>query len=256
MQTQYVTSVDGKPIAFDVCGNGPGLLLLHGAGKTRSDWHSAGYVERLSKGFTVVTVDTRGQGESGFLTHEEDFGIEVIIDDFLRVANCCGLKRFNICGYSFGGGIARYLCANSDRIISSVIVGAPFTNATDAQMVPFFEGLLKKWEPIVNGYKNGTLSAEEMAKAKVGRIPVWAACFRAMRSWPKVAPSDVLCPTLLLSGTKNDQAIGWISSNKESLRGTRVVVEYLEGLDHENEFLQIEKSLPPILEFFNSNATN
>jgi len=117
VQTQYTTSIDGHAIAFDVCGSGPGLLLLHGAGKTRNDWHTAGYVERLKGKFTVVTVDTRGQGESGFLTSEQDFRIELIINDFLKVADSCGLGRCNICGYSFGGGIARYLSANNDRII-------------------------------------------------------------------------------------------------------------------------------------------
>ncbi len=250
MHTQYAAGIDGRPIAFDVCGSGPGLLLLHGAGKTRSDWHTAGYVGRLSEQLTVVTVDTRGQGESGFLTDEQDFAIELIVSDFLRVADSCGLERFHICGYSFGGGIARYLSARSSRIISSVIVGAPFTHATDAQMKPLFEGLLTKWEPIVNGYRDGTLSAEELSRAKAGRIPVWSACFQAMRTWPKVAPSQILCPTLLLYGTRNEQVVDWLKDNKESLTGTRVVVEYLEGLDHEGEFSAIDKSLPPILAFF------
>jgi pimeloyl-ACP methyl ester carboxylesterase len=45
--TRFSTSVDGTRIAYDVTGSGPALMLLHGAGKTRRDWHTLGYVERL-----------------------------------------------------------------------------------------------------------------------------------------------------------------------------------------------------------------
>jgi hypothetical protein len=50
MATRFGTSADGTCIAYDVTGSGPALMLLHGAGKTRRDWHKVGYVERL-KGF-------------------------------------------------------------------------------------------------------------------------------------------------------------------------------------------------------------
>jgi len=39
-------------------------MLLHGAGKTRRDWHRLGYVERTKEDFTVITVDIRGNGEA------------------------------------------------------------------------------------------------------------------------------------------------------------------------------------------------
>lgn len=251
MQTEYVTSSDGRRIAYDVCGSGPALMLLHGAGKTRSDWHSLGYVDSLKKHFMVMTVDTRGQGESGFLTEVEDYTIDRITEDFLNVADACHAGQFHLWGYSFGGGLARYLSSRSRRIISMIIVGAPFTHATDENMKPFFEGLLKQWDPIVKGYKQGTLSEEEMKMARAGRVPVWEACFKAMRGWPVVKPKDVLCPALLLVGTNNSQTMTWLSRYKESLNDTRVTVQYLEGLDHEQEFTMVQTALEPILAFLN-----
>ena len=47
MKTEWITSPDGAHIAYDVSGHGSALMLLHGAGKTRQDWHKLGYVERL-----------------------------------------------------------------------------------------------------------------------------------------------------------------------------------------------------------------
>jgi hypothetical protein len=62
--TQFVTSKDGTKIAYDVTGSGPVVILLHGGGQERKSWHRAGYVARLAKEFTVVTLDMRGNGES------------------------------------------------------------------------------------------------------------------------------------------------------------------------------------------------
>ena len=49
MNTRFIVSHDGVRIAYAVTGAGQPLMLVHGAGKTRMDWHTLGYVERLSK---------------------------------------------------------------------------------------------------------------------------------------------------------------------------------------------------------------
>lgn len=51
------TSPDGTKIAYETTGTGPALMLLHGGGQTRRSWNERGYVDRLSKRFTVITVD-------------------------------------------------------------------------------------------------------------------------------------------------------------------------------------------------------
>ena len=63
-KTHFVTSKDGTRIAYDVAGSGPAVILLHGGGQNRQAWHGTGYVDRLAKEFTVITIDIRGNGES------------------------------------------------------------------------------------------------------------------------------------------------------------------------------------------------
>src|SRR5262249_24229930 len=81
--TRFVTSKDGTRIAYDVTGAGPALILLHGGGGNRHDWHEAGYVARLSSAFTVIAIDQRGSGESDKPLTASAYAIDTLVDDVL-----------------------------------------------------------------------------------------------------------------------------------------------------------------------------
>jgi pimeloyl-ACP methyl ester carboxylesterase len=126
MTTSFVVSKDGTRIAFDVSGKGPAVVLLHGGGQSRRVWHEAGYVRRLVNQFTVITMDLRGHGESDKPTSVDAYAVDRLTDDILAVADAAHVARFAVWGYSYGGNIARYLPARSDRVSKLVIVGIPF----------------------------------------------------------------------------------------------------------------------------------
>src|SRR5688572_33506974 len=100
--TQFVTSKDGTKIAYDVAGSGPVVILLHGGGMNRQSWHRAGYVARLAKEFTVVTVDIRGNGDSDKLVPLAAYTWERMNEDVLAVADAVKAPRFSIWGFSYG----------------------------------------------------------------------------------------------------------------------------------------------------------
>jgi pimeloyl-ACP methyl ester carboxylesterase len=54
MNTRFANSPDGTRVAYDLCGTGPAIMLLHGGGSTRQEWHEGGYVRRLRDSFTVI----------------------------------------------------------------------------------------------------------------------------------------------------------------------------------------------------------
>ncbi len=60
---QTVTSIDATPIAFDALGQGPPVILVHGAFSDRTT--TAGLAEVLAPDFTVIAYDRRGRGGSG-----------------------------------------------------------------------------------------------------------------------------------------------------------------------------------------------
>jgi pimeloyl-ACP methyl ester carboxylesterase len=249
MATLYSTSPDGILIAYEVTGHGPALMLLHGAGKTRRDWRKAGYIERLKDDFTVITVDIRGSGDSDSPIEIEDYGIEKIYADLLAVADACNVSHFAIWGYSFGGNIGRYLGAWSDRITSVALIGVPFGLAVDDDFDRFIDEFIEKWEPLVQAQQSDPLNEKAHRSVIKGRIPMWLSCFQAMRKWPNINPGDMRCPAMLLVGTRNKNTMEWVLANRSELDRTNVCVAIVEGLNHMQEFTQIDRVFPVVASF-------
>jgi pimeloyl-ACP methyl ester carboxylesterase len=254
METQRITSRDGTRIAYDVSGQGPALMLLHGAGKTRRDWHKLGYVERLKDDFTVITVDLRGTGESDYRVEIEDYAIEKICHDLYAVADACDVERFAIWGFSFGGNIARYLAARyptarSERVSVVAVIGVPFGPAVDEAFDAYIRGLEKKYGQLAESQKNEFDHQKRRTPIK-GQMAGWLACFRAMRAWPRVDPKDIRCPVQLVVGTKNANVMRWLDTHRGELEQAGVELQSIAGLTHAQEFTEIERVFPLVSQFF------
>jgi pimeloyl-ACP methyl ester carboxylesterase len=252
MLPQFAISTDGTHIAFDITGDGPALMLLHGAGKTRKDWHKLGYVARLQENFTVITMDLRGTGESDYLVEIEDYAIEKICQDLDAVADTCGVERFAIWGFSLGGNIARYPAARSDRVSAIAVVGVPFGPAVDQVFDEQIVRFEKKYAPLVDQQKLKPYPAKNRTPIK-GQMVSWLACFRAMRGWPGVDPGEIRCPAILVVGTKNKNTLQWVDKNREELVQAGIELQILDGLNHNQEFEKIDRSFPVISQFFRDN---
>ena len=227
-------------------------MLLHGAGKTRLDWHNLGYVERLKDDFTVITVDIRGTGESDYLVDIEVYAIEKICRDLFRVADACSVDRFAIWGFSFGGIIARYPAAWNDRISAIAMIGVPFGPAVDDAFEKVITGFEKKYGDLAKEQKKPAEPSEKRTPIK-GQMDGWLACFRAMRRWPRIDPGDVRCPTLMVAGTKNKNLMSWLKNHEEELEQAGVELQIINGLAHYQEFSEIDKVFPGIYQFFKND---
>ena len=60
---ESLISADGTRIAYKRSGNGPPLVLVHGATSNHTRW--AGILPELEDEFTVFAMERRGRGESG-----------------------------------------------------------------------------------------------------------------------------------------------------------------------------------------------
>jgi pimeloyl-ACP methyl ester carboxylesterase len=260
MNKKLITSPDGTQIAYDVIGQGPALMLLHGAGKTRRDWQKLGYVVRLQNDFTVITVDIRGTGESDYLVEIEDYSIEKICQDLYAIADACNLDQFAIWGFSFGGNIARYLSARnyavgSKRVSAIAVIGVPFGPAVDDAFDAYIRGFEQKYGHLAEAQKQEPTPKKGRSPIK-GQMAGWLACFRAMRNWPRVDPKDLRCPAMLVVGTKNKNVMRWVDSQGEELVQAGVELQIIDGLTHNQEFTEVDQVFPVVSEFFKDKCIN
>jgi pimeloyl-ACP methyl ester carboxylesterase len=108
-------------LAYDRCGTGPPLVLLHGAGHRRQGWLPV--IKRLAPHRDVITVDLPGFGESpplpDHLAYELDTAVIVLKEFFADL----GLNRPHVAGNSMGGLISLVLAQHG--MVSSATALSP-----------------------------------------------------------------------------------------------------------------------------------
>lgn len=224
------------------------MLLLHGAGKSRRDWHATGYVTRLAERFTVIAVDLRGAGDSDILNGVSDYAVDKILADVTAVADACAAERFLVCGYSFGGQVGKYLAARMDRVSALAVIGVPLWGPTvDESFDRFITEFERKWKPVVESLRADGAGAKTKKSAIKGRVPALLACFQAMREWPTIEPGGIRCPSIVIIGTRNNTgALEWAETTRDALLSGGVQIEVIEGLNHLQEFSEIDRVFPVV----------
>lgn len=121
---------DGRTVAYDSAGDGPGapLLLVHGFTGGRDDF--AGVLDRLGAQRRAVAVDLPGHGGSAGPDDPSAYGLSALADWALRVAGALGLEGFHLLGHSLGGLVAQRVAAAASQHLRSLVLmdtglGAP-----------------------------------------------------------------------------------------------------------------------------------
>jgi pimeloyl-ACP methyl ester carboxylesterase len=257
LNTLFANSPDGTQIAYDRGGTGPAIVLIHGGGGNRLDWHEAGFVKRLRKDFKAITIDLRGHGESDLPTEPGDYTTGKLGQDILAVADACRAEQFAIWGMSYGGNVSRYLAVQSGRVTKLILMGTPLGLGVSGELRQDAIDFCAHWPPILQARQTGRLDFDSLTKDDQEfldnfNVPVMLAWVRAMLDWPTIGPADFLCSTLWLVGSEDCHAMTSLKANKEGLIGSLVQVHLVEGLDHDQVFDQIDRVYPTMLAFTKS----
>jgi pimeloyl-ACP methyl ester carboxylesterase len=175
-----ITIVDGVEIAYDVTGDGPAVVLVHGITESRRAWDPL--VADLATDHTVVAVDMRGHGESGLAA---TYDSQAMAGDVAAVLGDLEIPEPLVVGHSMGGIVvtafaAEHPCRGVVNIDQSIALGD-------------FQELVQGAEPMLRGDEfagvitalfdsmQGPLPAEEIARIGALRRPrqevvlgVWA----------------------------------------------------------------------------------
>lgn len=259
MNTSYVIAPDGTRIAYDGTGEGSAIVLLHGGSHTRQNWHATGYVERLKKHFMVIAIDIRGNGESDKPIDPAYYITEKMCRDILTVADACNVQHFAICGFSYGANIGRYVAAQSERVEKLIMMGIPFGLGASGDFRQSIEAFRNHWLPILQAQRDGrldltSLSTKDREELQKSNIALDLARLSAILDWRAIEPADLGCGTLWLMGSKNEPAMASLAKYKEELKTSKVRAEVMDGLNHMQEFTEIDRSLPLMLAFLSSDV--
>ena len=116
-----IAEVDGFQIGYRQSGDGPPLVLLHGAWTDGRLWRLQ--LESLSDEFTVVAWDAPGCGRSS--DPPESFSLADYADAVAGLVGSLDLDRPHLLGLSFGGSLAIEVAHRHPAAIRSlVLVGA------------------------------------------------------------------------------------------------------------------------------------
>jgi 3-oxoadipate enol-lactonase len=225
-------------IRFRETGQGSSVILIHGLGRSLTDW--AGVGDSLARDHRVVALDVRGFGKSSRVSTREQLGREMA-NDVVKLLDLLEIRRAHLVGHSMGAAIAAYLATRyPDRVRSVTLIAGPFSEDTTAFTrdeggfaadVEQGRGMMKLLRWLFPTHPESTLAAMDK-EASAANDP--ATVGAAMRSIDllSVRPSaggKIRVPALVLVGS-GDPLVPqsrWIASWWPTAR-----IEEIPGTDH------------------------
>lgn len=210
---------DGTLLGYQLTGNGPAVLLVHGAAADARQWGLI--MPLLAPRFTVVAMDRRGRGSSG--AQGPDHSMAVEIGDILAVAEAID-RPVHLVGHSSGARFALHAALEMPELSSLVLYEPPPPEN-------FGDGILETMaqqeavgdrEGILRSFLVDIADNDEEAFAFIQRRPIWPimvdnaltlpAELRAVRDYrfEPDAFADLEVPTLCMLGQLSGPELGRI----------------------------------------------
>jgi pimeloyl-ACP methyl ester carboxylesterase len=247
---ESIKTSDGQTISYRCSGNGPGLVMLHGGFiQDKRIWSDLSYVDSLKNNYTVITMDIRGHGESSKPKDEKYYSIDFLVSDIEAIVRAVGLNNFMICGFSLGASIALHM-STMRRLKGVIAIGSFFGQELidyGNQNIPGIEETLKAIRE--NLLNESSLSPQEKFFIDNTDLEVVLAIFKAMARWPKIEPSMVQSPTMLLAGKADEPIYSVLKRQSSDIQSSGIKLSFIDGLDHFQTLTEKDKVFPEMRDF-------
>jgi pimeloyl-ACP methyl ester carboxylesterase len=209
---RHVTGAGGVGIACEVSGEGPPVVLVHGAGSAR--WSFDALRPLLEPAFTVIAVDRRGRGDSA---DGEGYSLEREFEDLAAVVRDAGAGAMLV-GHSYGGLVASGAAALLDGLPRLALYEPPMGGVlADGETIDRWERLIREGERdlAMREFFREVAGYDDAAIDELARSPLWEARRRVTPTLPRELRAElsyrldrerlagVGAPTLLLLGTES-----------------------------------------------------
>src|SRR4051812_26565893 len=196
---------NGVGIEYEVSGEGPAVVLLHGFPDSGRLWRHQ-VPALVDAGFRVVVPDQRGYGKSDQPADVAAYGIPFLVGDVTAVLDDLGIEKAHVVGHDWGAAVAWALASLvPDRVerLAALSVGFPtsFAGAGFEQREKSWYMLLFQFEGIAEQW----LSADDWANFK---------------AWSRHPDADAVIADLEANGSLTP-GLNWYRANipPESLLG-------------------------------------
>ena len=235
-----MTGPAGVQIACQVEGEGPPLVMVHGAGSGR--WSFDLVRPHLQDRFTVWALDRRGRGDSG---DANPYSLEAEFDDVAAVVRKAGPGAL-LFGHSYGGLVAAGAAARLDGLSRLAVYEGPMGGVlADEAWTARFERLVEEGDRDsamsefmrdVGGYTDAEIEAMRGTAAWQARLDASPTVPRELRAERDFATEDLRlgelsAATLVLVGSESPD---WARRSTEAFADAipRAELHTLEGHGH------------------------
>ena len=245
MVTKYLDTPIGCKIAYDVDGDGQGLILLHGGfNQSRTVWREFGYVDRFKDSFyKVITIDFPGHGESLCEPMSaEAFDIDFLVEAIRVIAKAEEVESFSVFGFSLGGSVALQLAARLENCTAIIVAGSYFGNELNEYAKKNIADLIEVKKAVDGGYIDQLgLSEEDLKFVRTTNLDSAISLSEGMSQWPVVMPESLRCPAYVYVGSLNKPTLNILEEQAGAMAQSGIRFEVFEGLGHEQEVSEIER---------------
>jgi 3-oxoadipate enol-lactonase len=146
-------------VNYEIQGDGPPLLFLHGLGSSGQDW--APQVDAFGDRYECITYDVRGHGRSG--KPPGPYSMARFAADAAGLLDYLKVPSANLVGLSLGGMIAFQMAVDFPERVNSMII----INSGPAVVAKNFKEKVAIWQ---RQYMFRLLSMERIGKVVGGRL--------------------------------------------------------------------------------------
>jgi pimeloyl-ACP methyl ester carboxylesterase len=238
-----VVRANGLEIAYERVGEGPPLVLVHGAAADARMWRPQ--LAALGDEFTVVAWDEPGAGRSSDVP--ADFGLRDYAECLAGLIDALGLGPAHVAGLSWGGTVAQELYRHHPELVATLILADTYAgwkgSLPEDEVRIRVEGVrqmlaapVAEFDPTLPGLFAGDPPAESVALMEEMDTDVRPESMRtAVLVMAEVDQRDLLpriaVPTLLIWGELDARSpLGVARQFEQAIPDTKLVV--IPGAGH------------------------
>ena len=238
----------GIRIHYRTVGQGEPIVLIHGWSGEGRYWDECGYVTQLGEEFQIILPDLRGHGDTD-TPAVTDFSDAAFASDVIAILDDLGIDSAHMFGHSLGGWIVFELAAEYPSRVLTASIGGAHPYAEDLSAIRGFrpEAILNMWESL-----NAPLSENSKRRLAAFDPQVLLDVVAADRVDLSSRLEHLQVPCLLICGTAD-----WRFEDMRRFAAYNHGCEFvaLEGLDHLQTFLRVDRLLPPVRDFIRVHMT-